>query len=394
MFVELIKKNILVYYFALFFESVAIAFPHAILTIIFLSKGIQIYEIALIQSMYSVAMVIFEFPSGVLADKYRKKYIFLVSDLFLIITYILVLRYNGMVILMFAWFLYGISSALKTGTLDSQIILLIRNSKDKQVSIERFIANQSKIASVSAIIGSGLGFFLYNITGVYIYFIMILSLIISFLIILIYFDGHYEFKETNKRSSLKLIVIDAFKEMKNNNTLKLIIIGLGIVQMYIQIHFQLWQSYFLSIGLDKKYFYIAYLIFQTTSFLVFSIKIEKCISKYLNYISIIFLFLIPIPLLYAGLIANLVTYLLIVIIVSMYSFYLNVTFNNIVKKSNISSITSLMSTIIRLFGFVVLSASAFIIKIYSINILFLAAQSLILIGLYFIIKKLIKQKAR
>lgn len=390
-----LKKNILAYYVTLFFESVALAFPHAILTIIFLNKGMRIYEIAIIQSMYSIAMVIFEFPSGVLADKYKKKYVFLISDLFLMATYVIVLRCNHLVLLMIAWFSYGISSSLKTGTLDSQIILLIRENKSSKISIEQFIGKQSKITSLSAIAGSGIGFFLHGIIDINIYYIMIASLVISFFIILLYFNADTDIERTAKKkeSTLRTIITEAFAEVKTNKTLKKIILGLGIVQMYMQIHFQLWQSYFLDLGLDKKYFYLAYIIFQAASFAVFSIKIGNCISKYLNYISMLFLILILLPLWHVGLITHLTVYVLIVIIVSMYGFYLNVSFNDIVKKDNISSITSLMSTIIRLFGFAVLSASAFIIKVYSIDRLFFWTQCVVLIGLYFITKQLIRSKA-
>lgn len=387
-----LKKNIFVYYVALFFESLALAFPHAILTMIFLSKGMQVYEIAIIQSMYSLAMVIFEFPSGVLADKYKKKYVFLISDLFLAATYMMVLKGHTLLLLMPAWFSYGISASLKTGTLDAQIILLIRESKDSEISLERFIGKESKITSLSAILGSGLGFFLYGIIDINIYYIMLLSLFISFLTVLLYFHTDMEGRDRKKTSSLKRIIIEAFSEIKNNKTLKKIILALGIVQMYMQIHFQLWQSYFLNLGLDKKYFYFAYLIFQAASFGVFSIKIEKCISKYLNHISIMFLILIVFPVWSRKLIPNLTVYLLVVIIVSMYSFYLNLVFNSLVKESNISSITSLMSTIIRIFGFGVLSLSAFVIKISSIHCLFFGIECIVFIGLYFIIKNLIELK--
>lgn len=183
----------------------------------------------------------------------------------------------------------------------------IRNNPQFSVNVEKFIGTQSRISAFSAILGSGLGFFLYTIFDVHIYYMMIFSVAVSFCIIFICFDDKDKPSE-KKNTNLKRIVIEAWRELKNNKNLKLILLGMGLVQMYMQVHFQLWQSYFLSIGLDSKYFYMVYLVFQATSFLVFSLKIEQCISKYLNSMSIIFLTAMLFPIFYSNLVTNWLPY--------------------------------------------------------------------------------------
>ncbi len=71
------NKNINVYFISNFLMNFGRVIPHAVLTILLLSKGVSIIDIATIQSAYMLAIMLFEFPSGVLADTYsRKKYIY------------------------------------------------------------------------------------------------------------------------------------------------------------------------------------------------------------------------------------------------------------------------------------------------------------------------------
>ena len=68
-----IKRNTLFFLLSNFLVSVAYSLPHSILTVILLAKGLSLSQILIIQSAYSIAIVLFEFPSGLLADNYSKK---------------------------------------------------------------------------------------------------------------------------------------------------------------------------------------------------------------------------------------------------------------------------------------------------------------------------------
>lgn len=50
----------------------AYSLPHSILTVILLAKGLSLSQILIIQSAYSIAIVLFEFPSGLL-ELFQKK---------------------------------------------------------------------------------------------------------------------------------------------------------------------------------------------------------------------------------------------------------------------------------------------------------------------------------
>ena len=126
--VEKFTHNIRIFYLSAAAKSAAIAMPHAILTLIFLKKGITYSQIAAIQAVYSSAIILFEFPSGILADKYSKKILYISSNIVMLLCYIIVLNCESFFMMAFAWFLYGTANAFETGTLDSHIIITAKRS--------------------------------------------------------------------------------------------------------------------------------------------------------------------------------------------------------------------------------------------------------------------------
>lgn len=80
-------RNTFVYFLSNFLVTVAYSMPHSILTVILLAKGLTLSQIWLIQSAYSIAIVLFEFPSGLLADNYSRKNLYSLSKVFLIVCF-------------------------------------------------------------------------------------------------------------------------------------------------------------------------------------------------------------------------------------------------------------------------------------------------------------------
>lgn len=97
-------------------------FASCSLTIILFQKGLSLAQIMMVQTAYSIAVFIFEYPSGLWADLYSKKFLFVLSRILLIIMMVIVLLMRNTIWMEIAWFIYGISSALDSGTLDADII--------------------------------------------------------------------------------------------------------------------------------------------------------------------------------------------------------------------------------------------------------------------------------
>lgn len=363
------EKNVVIYYIADFLATLSYTLPHSILTVLLLAKGISLSDIIIIQSAYSLALVLFEFPSGVLADTWSKKKLYILSKIILVIMFSVVWVTKGFTPLYIAWFLYGIAAAFESGTLDTYLINSLKQEKqDKQIS--HFISISNRLEMVGMFVGSILGGILYFYIGVNIYLLSILFVSFSLTVTLVFFRD-----DSQIRSLVSIQFIDIFKhikqsfrELKDNSVLRIIVLFNLFSQLFFQAHYQLWQSFFLFKGVEAKKFVIFYTIFQIISIIAYSINIEKLFlnAKYYRYLVPIF-FVLPICFLSTDFLWYGIVYLFYVFIFCVVEFILKFKFNQLVSIENISSLVSLQSTITRLGGIVILNIISLLLRYIRVD---------------------------
>ncbi|MCO4636720.1 hypothetical protein Si034_01510 [Streptococcus infantarius subsp. infantarius] len=363
-----IKRNTLVFLLSNFLVSVAYSLPHSILTVILLAKGLSLSQILIIQSAYSIAIVLFEFPSGLLADNYSRKNLYSLSKLFLIIMFLIVLFSNQFYLIFAAWFCYGIAAALDSGTLDAYIINQPKLAHHG-AELRKFLALSNRLEIVGLLLGSSLGGILYHFIGINIYVLGTIFLVASTLI------SFFFFKETTKSDSLqdshvmvlKKQITDSFKELRKQPRLSLILIFDFLTQIFFQTHFQLWQSFFLSKGIDSQYFPFFYITFQVITLFSYSINIDG-VKKYAGVLKfsplIVFL---PLTFFLGKIEIFLTAYFIFVFVFYVIEFILNYQFNKMVSVENISSLISFRSTVSRIGSVLLLCILSFMVKQMSVS---------------------------
>lgn len=363
-----IKRNTLVFLLSNFLVSVAYSLPHSILTVILLAKGLSLSQILIIQSAYSIAIVLFEFPSGLLADNYSRKNLYSLSKLFLIIMFLIVLFSNQFYLIFAAWFCYGIAAALDSGTLDAYIINQLKLAH-REAELRKFLALSNRLEIVGILLGSSLGGILYHFIGINIYVLGTVFLVASTLI------SFFFFKETTKSESLqdshvmvlKKQITDSFKELRKQPRLSLILIFDFLTQIFFQTHFQLWQSFFLSKGIDSQYFPFFYIAFQVITLFSYSINIDG-VKKYAGVLKfsplIVFL---PLTFFLGKIEIFLTAYFMFVFVFYVIEFILNYQFNKMVSVENISSLISFKSTVSRIGSVLLLCILSFMVKQMSVS---------------------------
>ncbi|WP_420543621.1 MFS transporter [Streptococcus equinus] len=363
-----IKRNTLVFLLSNFLVSVAYSLPHSILTVILLAKGLSLSQILIIQSAYSIAVVLFEFPSGLLADNYSRKNLYSLSKLFLIIMFLIVLFSNQFYLIFAAWFCYGIAAALDSGTLDAYIINQLKLAH-REAELRKFLALSNRLEIVGLLLGSSLGGILYHFIGINIYVLGTVFLVASTLI------SFFFFKETTKSESLqdshvrvlKKQITDSFKELRKQPRLSLILIFDFLTQIFFQTHFQLWQSFFLSKGIDSQYFPFFYIAFQVITLFSYSINIDG-VKKYAGVLKfsplIVFL---PLTFFLGKIEIFLTAYFIFVFVFYVIEFILNYQFNKMVSVENISSLISFKSTVSCIGSVLLLCILSFMVKQMSVS---------------------------
>ncbi|KSV60068.1 MFS transporter [Acetivibrio ethanolgignens] len=384
-------SSVIFYYVALALKSAAIAMPHAFLTLIFLDKGMDYSQIAMIQAFYSCGVVLFEYPSGVLADKYPKKNIYLISSLLLMLSYLLILSTDNYWFLILTWFIYGISTAMETGTIDSDIIIWIKENKDKEKvsnAIGSFISTMSQISSISAIGGACLGFVLHRIINTDIYWVMLGIVLLNVLLIVVFYRIPNRVDKSGNRSIL-IIVKDSLREIRETKQLRYMLILFALFQMFLQVHYQLWQSLFIEYGINSDWFICIYLSFQLITILAYKAPVNKLFRNtsvpifMIAIVAVALMFLINKPIL------QLFLYAVPVFAITIAAYYTEIKYSEIVNVGNISAITSLLSTVMRIFGFAMLIISSRFIAHFSIRILFLIIPICVFSAICFILDRYI-----
>lgn len=375
-----IKKNIVLYSISTFCILFSKSLPHACLTMLLFNKGIDISKIIFIQMMFSMAVFIFEIPSGVWSDMYSRKVLYLVSHIFLIIAFYIIYKSTKFEYLCFAWFIYGFSDALGSGTLDAQIVNDIKSSNYKL--LDKFIKNINRIGFISLIFGSTIGSYCYFRIREKIYILGIIFIIISF--VLISFFDNYQVKVESK-INIKYHLKEVMRELKINKELKLYIFIVLVIQIFFQTHFQLWQALFLDKGFDKNYLFVYYIIFQIIGIISYSFDVENLFKHFKKVFLIMFflpfLFIIKYKSIF------ILLYCIFVLFYTTLNFYLNLKFTKAVSKENISSISSFKASISRIGSILVLIITSFLLKFVEVNYLIIFNFLLVNIILVFILKK-------
>ena len=245
-----------------FMWNVGRTLPHAILVIFLLSRGISLFDIALIKTVHQVTKVVVELPSGIISDMIPRKRLYILSVFVLIFAFILIGFFSdNFIVLAIAYCLYGVGVSLRSGTLESDVIC---EYKEKNLDIRHYAVAESYVFGVSGIIGGGVGSVMYSYIGEYIYIVSSLLFVASivssmFFVPSVVIDGdsnlRYEGGALNE-------ILAMFRVMFTSHTYVLILILICFSTIFVQSFYQYWQVLYKDAGVDVTYFGVVYIIFQ------------------------------------------------------------------------------------------------------------------------------------
>lgn len=298
--------------------NLALTVPHAILTPLLLDKGLSLSQILLVQAGFSIA-VFFEFPSGSIADMISRRTLYFISRLVFCAFFLLVIFGHGFPLMLLAWIIYGLATALESGTLDAA---LINNAKNRQGAagtvgapdtqsaagptapdhvesrISWLVRKEGQSAYLGMMIGSTIGALLYLSVGANIYFISVGATVISVVTIALFFripeqhkvatvggneagasvGGNETAASVDKHDAariggarrlwqeLRSHARATVEEMRNSAALRQFLLLAVVAQAFLQLHFQLWQAVGLEKGFGESHLLFLYLLFIGMAF--------------------------------------------------------------------------------------------------------------------------------
>lgn len=350
------------------FYNLGRVIPNAVLTLILISKGIDVDQIFLMQAIYMCAQFLFEFPSGIISDITSRQFTAKISLVLLLITYTMTYILNGL-ILYLAWFIYGISAAMMTGTVDVDVI----NSIEKD-EVGEFVRVAKTSYFSCTIFGTIFGTAMYSIIGINIYIFSIICLIIAF--ILVSSIPKLEVESDNKSYDFKGV----FKYLKNLHVISFIMISMSLIPIFLS-----WNLTLVSNGYDNPLFLqIMYIIVMFAGLYSTKLHIPQEKLKLTLIILIIFAIIFGASTMRTPLIIGISGLMLV-----LHSTLINyeTSYKQVLNNEQGSSIVSLVGTVITLLNIIISSSLSYFtsLEILSVQAV-IAIYTILFLAILFIIE--------
>lgn len=350
------------------FYNLGRVIPNAVLILILISKGIDVDQIFLMQAIYMCAQFLFEFPSGIISDITSRQFTAKISLVLLLITYTMTYILNGL-ILYLAWFIYGISAAMMTGTVDVDVI----NSIEKD-EVGEFVRVAKTSYFSCTIFGTIFGTAMYSIIGINIYIFSIICLIIAF--ILVSSIPKLEVESDNKSYDFKGV----FKYLKNLHVISFIMISMSLIPIFLS-----WNLTLVSNGYDNPLFLqIMYIIVMFAGLYSTKLHIPQEKLKLTLIILMIFAIIFGASTMRTPLIIGISGLMLV-----LHSTLINyeTSYKQVLNNEQGSSVVSLVGTVITLLNIIISSSLSYFtsLEILSIQAV-IAIYTILFLAILFIIE--------
>ena len=367
------KKNIVLIYLHTFLSTFILFYISD--TLYYIEKGLTSSQYISFVGIAFLVKLIFEIPFGVLADKYNKKKLLLISNALFIFSIIVYIYSHNYFTFLIAIIMDAISNSISSGIINSILYENLENKKhfNKTLFYNSFFYNISYMLAM--ILGGYIG---QHLGLIYNYYFTIIPFIIDFFILLIIKVNKPQNVDVNNNI---MILKNGIKEILNNSYLLKLIITSSILFSGIKLMEESHPEYSASIGIS-----VFIIGIYTALILVFCIigsyigsKINKnkyqLVLKIHPILSGICILLIGVLNNYFGIIFILLIY---IFSESFDNIMISELHNNISSKSRVT-VESINQFILAIFGFLFSMLMVILLKFMSVASMYIIIGSMIII---------------
>jgi len=327
----------------------------------FIKRGLTMEQVYYMVAIFSVAMVIFEFPTGVLADRFSHKKSVILSGLLAGILQFMYIVPAGFQYYLVVFILLGLSSAMRSGS-DTAVLHAISNNFQKDLSRVKTIS--FIWISFTTLVGG----WLFSINIILPYLLNGLSIFLATIIFSRIKVGKKYEKDKKEFGNVYKIAVGSLRHLKNHKRLKGVVL---VSSMFLATFFS--YKYTLPMLFDANNIQIIYLstvMAMSTIFLALGTFITS--TKY--YIRLKYVIpLLLLATLFLGFVSNI--FMLAFVVCSLYflrgifSVRMTVLVNKYARDSIRASIMSLKGLITRIFMSIYMAIVGKILGIWPFEVL-------------------------
>jgi len=150
---ELKNKVLLPYSIIRFSQSFFIGIFLPIITLLQLDKGRSLFDVGIAAGIYSGTVLIFELPTGNLADLIGRKVVFILSLISLLFSSIVFTFSDSIIHFGIGFMLFGLYRAMASGSMEAWYVDELKYI-DNKINLQKYIAIANTSASIGGIMGS------------------------------------------------------------------------------------------------------------------------------------------------------------------------------------------------------------------------------------------------
>ncbi|MGM0641648.1 MAG: MFS transporter [Thermotogota bacterium] len=268
---DLYRRNIKLYYYFRFFLQLVIIGP--IIVPFLLMKGLSYSEIMLLQSISAISVVIFEVPTGAIADKISRKFSMSLSGFVIGFALILYIVFTNFFVFVIAEILFGIGLTLYSGA-DTSLLYESLNKLDRKDEFQIIEGHAASNVFYGQAIGSAISGFLYAYFASLPLWISVINVIIASIIAF----GFTEVERKKSQHKYHLHILESFRISFKNTRILWAFSFAAIMGFVFRTTFWLYQPYFDKVNIDVKYFGLIFFFFNVVA-AISSKYIIKSVSK-------------------------------------------------------------------------------------------------------------------
>jgi len=281
------SKNIKTYYFYSTFAELLILGP--ILVLFLISKGLSFTEIMVLQSISAIAVVLFEVPTGAVADKIGRKESILLGALLWAISLGFYVVGTSFPMFILAEVIFSLGATFKSGA-DNALIYDSLKVMGREKEFQSIEGKARSFALYAQAVGSIIAGFVYEVNKNLPFLISVIFMLVTIIITLKFKEPPIEGKVGKYGINYMQQIKESGKFIISHEKIKAIIIFTMMFFIFYRTAFYYYQPYMEAVKIPVRYFGIIFFVFNITA--AFASKrshwiMDKTKPKTLTYMALL-----------------------------------------------------------------------------------------------------------
>ncbi len=218
---------------------------------------LNLFQIALVAAVFEASILIFEMPTGLIADIYGRRISVILSSVTLFISGLIFINYTNLYGFIIAEAIMGLGETLKSGALEAWVVDSLKH-QGKDQKVKYAFAEGKRFHSGGRLLGFVGGGYLGSLNIRYIWHPFVIVFLITFLFLIAFMKEEYELKRSPSFSIIKRIkdtIKQSLKIIRTERIIYALLILAFFFEFSLETIYQFWQVHFSeNLSIKTQYF--------------------------------------------------------------------------------------------------------------------------------------------